>query len=277
MDQPPELESVTSTTITSSTTSKIFVEEVLTKEQALEKNSKIQRGYAFVPVVEKNESLIIDGKRCRKQSKMLEIDIPETPRTNSFATPSSTANKKRKNTSNLTPEDAPSDDLLKRKMELEAKLAALKQQLAKVAKTPTALSYDTPVAKPTKLQRVDSRPELKKTPSSSGGKEKRNAVVEIYEEPFDETNIQVVEESLLFPKCKNILDVLWHKKGAEFFTSPVDWKKYNLLDYPTIVTNPMDLGTIKSNLNAGLISNFDEFCSLVRLVFRNCYAYNPYF
>jgi len=32
------------------------------------------------------------------------------------------------------------------------------------------------------------------------------------------------------------------------FRQPVDWKALGLLDYPTVVTQPMDLSTVKSKL-----------------------------
>jgi len=33
------------------------------------------------------------------------------------------------------------------------------------------------------------------------------------------------------------------------FRNPVDWKTYGLLDYPVVIKKPMDLGTVKKNLN----------------------------
>ncbi len=32
------------------------------------------------------------------------------------------------------------------------------------------------------------------------------------------------------------------------FLEPVDWKELELLDYPQIIKNPMDLGTVKEQL-----------------------------
>jgi len=33
------------------------------------------------------------------------------------------------------------------------------------------------------------------------------------------------------------------------FRNPVDWKSFNLLDYPILIKKPMDLSTVKKNLN----------------------------
>ena len=36
----------------------------------------------------------------------------------------------------------------------------------------------------------------------------------------------------------------------EPFRVPVDWKGMGLFDYPTLIKKPMDLGTVKRNINA---------------------------
>ena len=42
-----------------------------------------------------------------------------------------------------------------------------------------------------------------------------------------------------------LIDVISSDPNAEAFLEPVDWKELELLDYPDIVKNPMDLGTVK--------------------------------
>lgn len=44
---------------------------------------------------------------------------------------------------------------------------------------------------------------------------------------------------------RNHKGILWKSKGAYFFHSPVDPKKFNIPDYFDIVKKPMDFGTIK--------------------------------
>lgn len=58
------------------------------------------------------------------------------------------------------------------------------------------------------------------------------------------------------------------------FRTPVDWKTMGLLDYPQIIKHPMDLGTIKSNLEAGKYSSKEEVAADIRLVWTNCMLYN---
>ena len=40
-----------------------------------------------------------------------------------------------------------------------------------------------------------------------------------------------------------LLDSIMKSSKAKLFNEPVNWKLYNLLDYPTLVPDPMDLGT----------------------------------
>jgi len=58
------------------------------------------------------------------------------------------------------------------------------------------------------------------------------------------------------------------------FRTPVDWEGMGLMDYPIIVKRPMDLGTIKSNLDKGVYQSLAEAAGDVRLVWMNCMTYN---
>ena len=55
---------------------------------------------------------------------------------------------------------------------------------------------------------------------------------------------------------------------------PVDAEGLGLIDYHTIITEPMDLGTVKSKLDQGKYSSPDEFADDIGLMFNNCYKYN---
>lgn len=59
------------------------------------------------------------------------------------------------------------------------------------------------------------------------------------------------------------LDTICMDPNAQPFLEPVDWKELELLDYPQIVKNPMDLQTVKSKLLKGEFANFEEFISMV--------------
>ncbi|CAE7561656.1 GTE12, partial [Symbiodinium sp. KB8] len=59
------------------------------------------------------------------------------------------------------------------------------------------------------------------------------------------------------------------------FNSPVDPVRLGIPDYPTIVRNPMDLGTIRQRLEALRYTSTDSFAADIRLVFANAIRYNP--
>ena len=58
---------------------------------------------------------------------------------------------------------------------------------------------------------------------------------------------------------------------ARPFNKPVDPTLFP--DYYTIVTDPIDLGTIKGRLESGEYADRDEFAAEVRRVWDNCYRY----
>lgn len=76
-----------------------------------------------------------------------------------------------------------------------------------------------------------------------------------------------------------ILDRLMTHGYSEPFLEPVDFISLGILDYPQIVKNPMDLGTVKvisiqRRLQGGHYGSFSDFRSDVTLVFDNCRQYN---
>lgn len=58
------------------------------------------------------------------------------------------------------------------------------------------------------------------------------------------------------------------------FQEPVDWRGLELWDYPEIVPNMMDLGTVKRKLDREQYETAYACVSDVRLVWNNCMAYN---
>lgn len=58
------------------------------------------------------------------------------------------------------------------------------------------------------------------------------------------------------------------------FLAPVDPIAMGIPQYLQIISNPMDLSTIKKKLDLGDYSNGDEFEDDVRLMFNNCYTFN---
>ena len=78
--------------------------------------------------------------------------------------------------------------------------------------------------------------------------------------------------------CSGVLKELFAKKHASYgwpFYTPVDADGLGLTDYHTIIRAPMDLGTVKNKLENREYKKPEDFASDVRLIFTNCYKYNP--
>ncbi|KAG0697173.1 Bromodomain-containing protein [Suillus ampliporus] len=86
--------------------------------------------------------------------------------------------------------------------------------------------------------------------------------------------------------CLSTVRSLKKLKDASAFLHPVDHVALNIPHYPTIIKNPMDLGTIERKLmvsnpvkpdpspNSQRYYSAEEFVSDVRLVFSNCITFN---
>lgn len=78
--------------------------------------------------------------------------------------------------------------------------------------------------------------------------------------------------------CHQVIKELIARKHSSFnypFLEPVDPVALNCPTYFEYVKQPMDLGTIGEKLNNWEYSDYDQFEADVRLVFKNCYAFNP--
>ncbi|XP_072287316.1 bromodomain-containing protein 2 isoform X1 [Pyxicephalus adspersus] len=78
--------------------------------------------------------------------------------------------------------------------------------------------------------------------------------------------------------CNGILKELLSKKHGAYawpFYKPVDASALGLHDYHEIIKQPMDLSTIKKKMEDREYRDAQEFAADVRLMFSNCYKYNP--
>ncbi|XP_045874618.1 bromodomain testis-specific protein [Meles meles] len=88
-------------------------------------------------------------------------------------------------------------------------------------------------------------------------------------------NVEVTEQ---LRHCSEILKEMLAKKHLSYawpFYNPVDVNALGLHNYYDIVKNPMDLGTIKGKMDNQEYKDAYEFAADVRLMFMNCYKYNP--
>ena len=78
--------------------------------------------------------------------------------------------------------------------------------------------------------------------------------------------------------CSQTIKELMSRKHINInyaFLAPVDAEALNIPTYHEIIKEPMDLGTIQLKLANNQYENGDEFERDVRLVFTNCYTFNP--
>ncbi|KAI4888743.1 hypothetical protein NFI96_010444 [Prochilodus magdalenae] len=78
--------------------------------------------------------------------------------------------------------------------------------------------------------------------------------------------------------CDTILKEMLSKKHAAYawpFYKPVDAEALGLHDYHDIIKHPMDLSTVKKKMDSREYQDAQSFATDVRLMFSNCYKYNP--
>lgn len=82
-------------------------------------------------------------------------------------------------------------------------------------------------------------------------------------------------DSGVLVQCTALLKKLMTHKHGWVFNVPVDPIRLHIPDYFSVISEPMDLGTIKSKLGKKLYSRAEEFATDVRLTFDNAMLYNP--
>jgi len=75
-------------------------------------------------------------------------------------------------------------------------------------------------------------------------------------------------------ECQKLLQFMTKHKESAPFREPVDWKAWNLFDYPKLIKHPMDFHTISTKLEGGEYGSTLDFAKDVRLVWTNCKTYN---
>lgn len=75
-------------------------------------------------------------------------------------------------------------------------------------------------------------------------------------------------------KAHQLLGLLELHEESQEFLAPVDFDSLGIPMYPTIIKNPMDLGTIKKRLKSHHYTKTQEFIADVQLVWDNCKKFN---
>jgi len=74
--------------------------------------------------------------------------------------------------------------------------------------------------------------------------------------------------------AQRMLIMLQKDQKTYIFANPVDYVALKILDYPTVVKNPMDFSTIKTKLKEQKYQGIEDFMADMELVFYNCRIYN---
>lgn len=75
-------------------------------------------------------------------------------------------------------------------------------------------------------------------------------------------------------KCHSVLKAMQRNPRAGPFLMPVDWKALKLPQYPKMIKNPMDLGTVEGKLVNGNYKIVRDFADDVRLIWSNACTFN---
>ncbi|KAI3800778.1 hypothetical protein L1987_28874 [Smallanthus sonchifolius] len=104
------------------------------------------------------------------------------------------------------------------------------------------------------------------------GSKKRPEPPEILEGPHQKK--QKMDNSIKI-ECRKILRTLMTHKFGPIFNQPVDPVELGIPDYFTIISQPMDFGTISKKLEDNTYSFAEAFAADIRLTFSNAMRYNP--
>lgn len=89
-------------------------------------------------------------------------------------------------------------------------------------------------------------------------------------------HVEMIKADRLYNICWPLVRKLMeHRNNRGLFNEPVDTVALNIPEYNKIVRKPIDLGTIRSKLEAGKFKSLKDFCGAVRLVFKNAMSFNP--
>ncbi|CAO3588136.1 unnamed protein product [Absidia cylindrospora] len=102
-----------------------------------------------------------------------------------------------------------------------------------------------------------------------------NTPLEISDNVMDEVTIMPDDQ---FKHCEATLKELKKSKHESLnwpFVAPVNAEAWGATDYYLIISKPMDLSTVERKLSDYEYANENEFEDDIRLIFKNCYAYNP--
>ena len=67
-------------------------------------------------------------------------------------------------------------------------------------------------------------------------------------------------------KCDQLVKSLMKRSQGVHFLRPLEWKKMGLVDYPKLIKEPMDLGTVAERVGKSYYTRLEQFANDIRLV-----------
>jgi bromodomain-containing factor 1 len=121
-------------------------------------------------------------------------------------------------------------------------------------------------------------PIIRRDSSAQNDRPKREIVPPKRDLPLSSSRPKKKKAQLELKFCENVVNELHKKKYASFayaFLYPVDPVALNIPGYLKIIKKPMDFGSVLTNLKTGQYQTAKECYQDCKLVFNNCYKFNP--
>jgi len=84
-----------------------------------------------------------------------------------------------------------------------------------------------------------------------------------------------INKDSLKGKCLNFLDRLTNSKiPCDAFLHPVEWRRLKIYNYPEMIKKPMDIGTVRKNVERKKYKKARDFLLDVMLIWSNCKTFN---
>ncbi|RMD41277.1 hypothetical protein DV735_g3850, partial [Chaetothyriales sp. CBS 134920] len=124
----------------------------------------------------------------------------------------------------------------------------------------------------------DGVPLIRRDSNMADGRPKRAIVPPKRNQEFAGGRPRKKKYELQLRFCQEVLKEISstkHWQVNQFFTHPVDPVALNIPTYFQVIKKPMDFETIQTKLNNNVYEKAKDFEEDVRLVFKNCYKFNP--
>ncbi|ETN37973.1 uncharacterized protein HMPREF1541_07596 [Cyphellophora europaea CBS 101466] len=138
----------------------------------------------------------------------------------------------------------------------------------------TSVSASTPAFAPG----PDGVPLIRRDSNMADGRPKRQIVPPKRNQEYAGGRPKKKKYELQLRFCQEVLKELTAPKNwamNQYFTHPVDPVALNIPTYFQIIKKPMDLSTIQTKLDNNVYEKAKDFEEDVRLIFKNCYKFNP--